>query len=75
MKTRLQMILLLVVTSFVKNVLAQEVSIPDARLNAAIREALQQGSEPLTVQDLLSLTYLNASGRGVRDLRAAWRQT
>jgi hypothetical protein len=34
--------------------LAQEVSIPDPGLNAAIRDALQKPSGPLTQQDLLS---------------------
>ena len=43
--------------------LAQEVSIPDPGLNAAIRDALQKPSSPLTQQDLLSLTNLNASSR------------
>ena len=40
---------------------AQEVSIPDPGLNAAILAALQKPSGPLTEQDLLSLTNLNAS--------------
>jgi formylglycine-generating enzyme required for sulfatase activity len=44
---------------------AQEVSIPDAGLNAAIREALQKTSGPLTQQDLLSLTNLSAGGRSI----------
>src|SRR5262249_23950953 len=37
-----------------------EVSIPDPGLNAAVREALQKPSGPLTEQDLLGLEVLNA---------------
>ena len=43
-------------------------SIPDPGLNAAIREALQKPTGPLTQQDLLSLTNLNASSRNVRSI-------
>jgi formylglycine-generating enzyme required for sulfatase activity len=39
---------------------AQEVSVPDSGLNAAIRAALQKPVGPLTEQDLLSLTNLSA---------------
>ena len=46
---------LLALTSFVATTLAQEVSIPDPGLDAAIREALQKPFGPLTEQDLLSL--------------------
>jgi internalin A len=68
MKTRFQIILLLIVMSFVTKVLAQEVSIPDPGLNAAIREALGKPAGPLTSPDLLSLTHLNAALRGVSSL-------
>ena len=44
---------------------AQEVPVPDAGLNAAIRDALQKPAGPLTMQDLLSLTNLNADSRNV----------
>jgi formylglycine-generating enzyme required for sulfatase activity len=44
---------------------AQEVSIPDPGLNAAVRAALQKPTGPLTEQDLLSLTNLDASRRNV----------
>ena len=44
----------------------EEVSIPDPGLNAAIREALEKPNGPLTEQDLLSLTNLNASNRNVK---------
>jgi internalin A len=48
--------------------LAQTVSIPDPGLNAAVRSALQKPTDPLTAQDLLSLTNLDASRRNVRSL-------
>jgi len=51
--------------SFMAPTLAQEVSIPDPGLNAAIRDALQKPSGSLTEQDLLSLTGLNSSGRSI----------
>jgi len=47
-------------TNFVASTLAQEVSIPDPGLNAAVRNALQKPGGPLTEQDLLSLTNLDA---------------
>jgi len=62
---RLPLLTLLVLTNFVDPTLAQEVTIPDPGLNAAIRAALQKPSGPLTQQDLLSLTNLDASGRDI----------
>ena len=56
----------LVLTGFVAPIFAQEVSIPDPGLNAAIREALHKPAGPLTQQDLLSLTVLSASSRNIR---------
>src|SRR5262245_50631315 len=47
---------------------AQEVLIPDPGLNAAVRAALVKPVGPLTEQDLLTLTNLNASRRNVRSL-------
>src|SRR5678816_2059008 len=47
---------------------AQDVSIPDPGLNAAIREALQKPAGPLTQQDLLSLTNLSARNRNVKSI-------
>src|SRR5690349_7598116 len=47
-------------------VAAQEVSIPDPALNAAVRNALQKPAGPLTEQDMLSLTNLDAHQRNVR---------
>ena len=54
-----------VATSLVTSTLAQDVSIPDPGLNGAIREALQKPTGPLTEQDMLSLTNLNARNRNV----------
>ena len=59
---------LLVLVSFITETLAQEVSIPDPGLNAAIREALQIPNGPLTQRDMLNLTDLDASRRNVRSL-------
>jgi formylglycine-generating enzyme required for sulfatase activity len=44
---------------------AQEVSIPDPGLNAAIRDTLHKPAGPLTPEDLLSLTNLVAASRNV----------
>ena len=43
-------------------------TIPDAGLNAAIRAALAKPIGPLTVQDLLSLTNLDAGNRSISNL-------
>ena len=56
---------LLVLANFTAAVLAQDISIPDPGLNAAIREALEKPNGPLTEQDLLSLINLDASSRDV----------
>ena len=50
---------------FVSSSGAQEVTIPDPGLNAAIRQALQKPNGPLTEQDLLSLTNLLAGHRNI----------
>ena len=60
---------LLVLISFVTSTLAQEVSIPDPGLNAAIRATLQKPNEPLTQQDLLGLTNLTAISRNITNLQ------
>ena len=57
-----------VLTSFAVSTLAQEVSIPDPGLKAAIREALQKPAGPLTEQDLLNLTELHAESRSISNL-------
>src|SRR5437762_1420105 len=66
--TRPLVLTLLILTGFVVSALAQEVSIPDPGLNAAIREALQKSSEPFTEQDMLTLTNLNARNRNVSSI-------
>ena len=63
MRTILYIIPTLILTSLTVSTLAQEVSIPDSGLNAAIRDALQIPRGPLTEQDLLSLTILDAHSR------------
>jgi len=59
---------LLILAGLVVSILAQEVSIPDPGLNAALRDALRKPSGPLTQQDMLSLTNLNARNRNVSSL-------
>ncbi len=61
-------ILVLTGMGVVVSTCAQEVSIPDPGLNAAIREALQKPDGLLTERDLLSLTVLDASRRNVRSI-------
>src|SRR5437899_8772848 len=68
MKTLSQILRLLVLISLMATAQAQEVSIPDPGLDAAIRDALQKPAGPLTSQDLLSLTNLFAVGRRVSSL-------
>src|SRR5881394_2828797 len=48
---------------------AVEVSVPDPELNDAIRQTLQKPVGPLTEQDMLSLTALNACCRNVTNLQ------
>ena len=57
--------LALTLTSLLVAARAQEIAIPDLGLNTAIREALQKLDGPLTEQDLLTLTNLNASRRDI----------
>lgn len=61
--------LAVVATSFTAPAHAQEVSIPDPGLNAAIREALQKPSGPLSEQDMLDLTNLSAGGREISSVK------
>ena len=58
-----------ILTCFVFLAGAQEVSIPDSGLNAAIRQALQKPNGPLTESDLLSLTNLSAGGRNISSVK------
>lgn len=47
---------------------AQEVSIPDPGLNAVVRDTLSKAGGPITVQDMLSLTFLSACCRDIHSL-------
>jgi hypothetical protein len=64
-RTLVYIVPMLALTSFLSSALAQDVSIPDPGLNAAIRDALQITNGPLTVQELLGLTNLDASSRDI----------
>jgi hypothetical protein len=70
MKTKAALFILSILLSIqpLSSARAQEVSIPDAGLAAAIRDALQKPSGALTEQDLLSLTNLPARARGITSL-------
>src|SRR6266581_4467705 len=68
LKTIFRVVQALFSASFLASALAQEVSIPDPGLDAAIRAALQKPFGPLTEQDMLSLTNLDASRRNVRSI-------
>src|SRR4051794_25530550 len=68
LKTIYSVISMLVLTSCLTSTLAQEVSIPDPGLNAAIRQSLNKPVGPLTQQDLLQLTFLNAHDRDISNL-------
>src|SRR5262245_58368631 len=58
----------LALASFLASTSAQTVSIPDPGLDAAVRETLQKPAGPLTEQDLLNLTVLNAHDRNISNL-------
>jgi len=57
--------LILIAYISVTTAVANDVTIPDPGLNAAIREALQKPIGPLTEQDLLNLTQLDAHNRNI----------
>ena len=65
---RLLPLTLLVLVGVQSSALAQEVTIPDPGLNTAIQVALQKPFGPLTQQDMLSLTNLNANRRNVKSI-------
>src|SRR5262245_3339736 len=64
MRTILYLIVMLALTG-IFSAFAEEVTIPDPGLNAAIRETLNKPTGPLTQQDLLALTLLNAHDRNI----------
>ena len=70
-KTTVTLLILLFTTMlFVPNTFAQQVvTIPDANLRAAVREALNLApGEVITSRAMLKLTVLDAPGRGITDL-------
>ena len=66
---RLLVLALLAFVSLMHVAPAQDVSIPDPGLNAAIRDALQKPTGPLTQQDLLGLTNLSAISWNITNLQ------
>ena len=58
----------MILAGLINTAIAQNVSIPDPGLEAAIRFTLQKTNGALTVQDLLSLTQLQAGNRHISDL-------
>ena len=68
MKTKLALLLAFLVSHFFAAASAQEVVIPDAALETAIWQSLGRSGGILTVQDMLSLTILDASSQGVKSL-------
>src|SRR5262245_3749555 len=67
-RTVLSILSTFLLTCLASSTFAQEV-ILDAGLDAAIRDALNKPTGPLTEQDLLTLTNLNASDRSVSTLQ------
>ena len=59
---------LLALTRFTASTAAQEVTVPDPDLNAVIHATLQKPNGPLTAQDLLGLTNLQACCRNIASL-------
>jgi formylglycine-generating enzyme required for sulfatase activity len=59
---------LMVLAGFLSVARAQNVSIPDAGLDAAIRAALNRPTGTLTDSDLLTLTNLDASRRNIHNI-------
>ncbi len=67
-RTLFSILVTVIFIRFAASVCADEVSIPDPGLNAAIREALQKPSGLLTESDLVGLTNLSAGGRNIRSV-------
>src|SRR5262249_8373071 len=65
MRTVISVLASFLLTGITISPLAQDIAIPDPGLNAAIREALQKPTGPLTAADLLNLTELVASSRNI----------
>jgi formylglycine-generating enzyme required for sulfatase activity len=67
-RTILSILAAMILAGFMVSTYGQEVAIPDPGLNAAVRETLQKPAGPLTEQDLLSLTSLNARNRNASSI-------
>jgi formylglycine-generating enzyme required for sulfatase activity len=68
LRALLSAIAMMALTCCVTPTLAQEVIIPDPGLNAAVRAALNKPAGPLTQQDMLNLTVLNAHDKNISNL-------
>ncbi|MDB6038399.1 MAG: exported protein of unknown function [Verrucomicrobiales bacterium] len=68
MRIALHIIRALIIANLATLAVAQEVSIPDPGLNAAVRETLQKPNGSLTEEDLLTLTALDAHRRNVSSI-------
>jgi formylglycine-generating enzyme required for sulfatase activity len=66
--TVIRVFLALALINTITTATAQEVIIPDSGLNAAVRAGLNKPSGPLTRQDMLNLTVLNAHDRNISNL-------
>src|SRR5262249_13311523 len=58
----------LILFNFIPSTPGQVVSIPDPGLNAAVRDALQIPSAPITAQDMLGLASLSAESRNIQSV-------
>src|SRR4029078_3803394 len=58
-----------ILTCFLLSAGAQEISISDPGLDAAIREALQKPNGSVDESDLVSLTSLSAGGRSITNVQ------
>src|ERR1041385_688610 len=68
-RTAFRLIAALISAGFLFAANAQEVSIPDPNLNAAVREALNKPVGPLTEQDMLTLSNLDARSRNISNVQ------
>lgn len=59
----------LALSGLITSSIAQQLSIPDPGLDAAVRSALQKPTGPLSEQDLLGLTALGANSRSITNLQ------
>src|SRR5262245_7265109 len=69
MRTILRLLGVLSLSCFAGAALAADVAVLDPGFNAAIRAALNKPAGPLTDQDMLTLTSLNAFNRNITNLQ------